>query len=121
MSNNVNKVILVGHVGKNPEIKSFENGGKIVNFSLATKDSWKDASGTKQEQTEWHQIVAKKSSSVQYMEQYVKKGMLLYVEGKLRSRSYKSKSGEDKSIAEVVVEEVNILQSSKKAEDVSAT
>ncbi|MFM7619467.1 MAG: single-stranded DNA-binding protein [Bacteroidota bacterium] len=120
MSNNVNKVILVGHVGKNPEVKSFENGGKLVQVSLATKETWKDAAGAKQEQTEWHQVVVRKGSGVNYMEQFVKKGMLLYVEGRLKSKSYKSKSGEEKSVTEIVADEVSILQSSKKSEEVTA-
>lgn len=118
MSNTINKVILVGHLGRNPEVKSFDNGGKLANFSMATKEIWKDAKGERQEQTEWHYVVVRKSSSLTFTEQYLKKGMLVYVEGKLRSRSYKSKTGEERTILEVLADDVQLLSSAKKAESV---
>lgn len=118
MSNTINKVILVGHLGRNPEVKSFDNGGKLANFSMATKEIWKDAKGERQEQTEWHYVVVRKSSSLTFTEQYLKKGMLVYVEGKLRSRSYKSKTGEERTILEVLADDVQLLSSEKKAESV---
>jgi single-strand DNA-binding protein len=118
MSNTINKVILVGHLGRNPEVKTFDNGGKLANFSMATKEIWKDAKGERQEQTEWHNIVVRKTSSLTFTEQYLKKGMLVYVEGKLRSRSYKSKTGEDRTVLEVFAEDVQLLSNTKKEESV---
>jgi single-strand DNA-binding protein len=118
MSNTINKVILVGHLGRNPEVKTFDNGGKIANFSMATKEIWKDAKGERQEQTEWHNIVVRKTSSLTFTEQYLKKGMLVYVEGKLRSRSYKLKTGEDRTVLEVFAEDVQLLSNTKKEESV---
>lgn len=118
MSNTINKVILVGHLGRNPEVKTFDNGGKLANFSMATKEIWKDAKGERQEQTEWHNIVVRKTSSLTFTEQYLKKGMLVYVEGKLRSRSYKSKTGDDRTVLEVFAEDVQLLSNTKKEESV---
>lgn len=118
MSNTINKVILVGHLGRNPEVKTFDNGGKLANFSMATKEIWKDAKGERQEQTEWHNIVVRKTSSLTFTEQYLKKGMLVYVEGKLRSRSYKLKTGEDRTVLEVFAEDVQLLSNTKKEESV---
>jgi single-strand DNA-binding protein len=118
MSNTINKVILVGHLGRNPEVKTFDNGGKIANFSMATKEIWKDAKGERQEQTEWHNIVVRRSSSLTFTEQYLKKGMLVYVEGKLRSRSYKLKTGEDRTVLEVFAEDVQLLSNTKKEESI---
>jgi single-strand DNA-binding protein len=118
MSNTINKVILVGHLGRNPEVKTFDNGGKLANFSMATKEIWKDAKGERQEQTEWHNIVVRRTSSLTFTEQYLKKGMLVYVEGKLRSRSYKSKTGDDRTVLEVFAEDVQLLSNTKKEESV---
>jgi len=118
MSNTINKVILVGHLGRNPEVKSFDNGGKIANFSMATKEIWKDAKGDRQEHTEWHYVVVRKSSSLTFTELYLKKGMLVYVEGKLRSRTYKSKTGEERTVLEVLADDVQLLSNSKKEESV---
>jgi single-strand DNA-binding protein len=120
MSNTINKVILVGHLGRNPEVKTFDNGGKLANFSMATKEIWKDAKGERQEQTEWHNIVVRRTSSLTFTEQYLKKGMLVYVEGKLRSRSYKSKTGDDRTVLEVFAEDVQLLSNTKKEESVPA-
>jgi single-strand DNA-binding protein len=118
MSNTINKVILVGHLGRNPEVKTFDNGGKLANFSMATKEIWKDAKGERQEQTEWHNIVVRRTSSLTFTEQYLKKGMLVYVEGKLRSRSYKLKTGEDRTVLEVFAEDVQLLSNTKKEETI---
>ena len=118
MSNTINKVILVGHLGRNPEVKSFDNGGKIANFSMATKEIWKDAKGDRQEHTEWHYVVVRKSSSLTFTELYLKKGMLVYVEGKLRSRTYKAKTGEERTVLEVLADDVQLLSNSKKEESV---
>ena len=118
MSNTINKVILVGHLGRNPEVKTFDNGGKIANFSMATKEIWKDAKGERQEQTEWHNIVVRKTSSLTFTELYLKKGMLVYVEGKLRSRSYKLKTCEDRTVLEVFADDVQLHSNTKKEETI---
>ena len=115
MSNTINKVILVGHLGRNPEIKAFDNGGKVAAFTLATSEAWKDAKGAKVESTEWHSVVIKRPTAVTYVEQYMKKGMLVFVEGRLKSRSYKSKSGDEKQVLEVIAEEVSILSMGPKS------
>jgi single-strand DNA-binding protein len=85
---------------------------------MATKEIWKDAKGDRQEQTEWHNIVVRRTSSLTFTEQYLKKGMLVYVEGKLRSRSYKLKTGEDRTVLEVFAEDVQLLSNTKKEESV---
>jgi single-strand DNA-binding protein len=105
MSGTVNKVILVGNIGKDPELKSFENGGKILSFSLATQESWKDPkTNEKVTQTDWHNIVIRRTSLAELGDQYLKKGMKVYVEGKIRNRSYQV-NGETKYITEIFADE----------------
>jgi single-strand DNA-binding protein len=116
MSNTINKVILVGHLGRNPEVKTFDNGGKIANFSMATKEIWKDAKGDRQEQTEWHSIVVRRSSSLTFTEQYLKKGMLVYVEGKPEAKSYQNKTNEIIPQLHCRIALVQLLSSNNKEE-----
>jgi single-strand DNA-binding protein len=109
MSGTVNKVILIGNIGKDPELKTFENGGKILSFSLATTESWKDPkTGERVSQTDWHNIVIRKSSLAEIGEQYLKKGMKIYVEGKIRNRNYQV-NGETKYITEIHADEFTML------------
>jgi single-strand DNA-binding protein len=105
----VNKVILIGNLGKDPEVKSFENGGKIAQFTMATTENWKDANGVKQSLTDWHNVVVRRTALAGLAEQYLKKGMSVYVEGKVRTRSYQSKEGETRYITEIICEEFTML------------
>lgn len=107
MSGSVNKVILIGNVGRNPEIRQSADGKKIANFSVATSESYKDKSGQKQEKTEWHNVVVFNSGLADLVEQYVNKGSRIYVEGSLQTRKYKDKSGIDRYTTEVVLSGFN--------------
>lgn len=107
MSGSVNKVILVGNVGRNPEIRQSADGKKIANFSVATSESYKDKSGQKQEKTEWHNVVVFNSGLADLVEQYVNKGSRIYLEGSLQTRKYKDKSGIDRYTTEVVLSGFN--------------
>lgn len=100
----VNKVILVGNVGKDPEIRTFQNGGRVANFSVATSESWKDkATGEKKERTEWHRVAVTNDALVGIVESYIRKGSKLYVEGKLQTRKWTDKNGVEKFSTEVVL------------------
>jgi len=103
MAGSVNKVILVGNLGKDPEIRSFPNGGRVANFSIATSESWKDkATGERKERTEWHRISVLNEVLIGVVEKYVKKGSKLYIEGQLETRKYE-KDGRDVYTTEVVL------------------
>ena len=106
MAGSVNKVILIGNVGKDPEIRSLQNGGRVASFSLATSESWKDrASGEKREKTEWHRVVVFNDNVVGVVERFVRKGSKLYVEGALETRKWTDQSGQEKYTTEVVVKQ----------------
>jgi len=105
----VNKVALLGRVGKDPVIKSFSNGGKVAEFSIATDDSYKDKSGSKVEQTDWHNIRCTYPKLCDVIESYVNRGSLLYVEGKLKTRSWDDKDGNKRYATEVVIESLKML------------
>ena len=108
MSTLRNKVQLIGHVGNDPEIKSFDGGKKLVNFTLATNESYKNDKGEKVEETQWHKLVAW-GKTAEIIEKYVTKGKEIAVEGKLTHRSYDDKNGEKRYVTEVVVTEVMLL------------
>ena len=104
MAGSVNKVILVGNLGKDPESRSFQNGGKVVNFTLATSETWNDrGSGERKEKTEWHNVVIRNEKLGEIAERYLKKGAKVYIEGSIQSRKYQDQSGQDKYITEVIV------------------
>ncbi len=104
MAGSVNKVILVGRLGKDPEVRSFQNGGKVVNFTLATSETWNDrASGERKEKTDWHNIVIKNDKIGEIAEKYLKKGSSVYIEGKIETRKWADQSGQDKYTTEVIV------------------
>jgi single-strand DNA-binding protein len=104
MAGSVNKVILVGNLGRDPEIRSFQNGGRKATFSIATSESWKDKStGERKERTEWHRISVLNDKLVEVVERYVKKGSKLYVEGQLETSKWTDKDGQEKYTTEVVL------------------
>jgi single-strand DNA-binding protein len=104
MAGSVNKVILVGRVGKDPDVRSLNSGGKVVNLSVATSERWKDKdSGENKERTEWHRVVIWNERAANFAEQYLQKGALVYVEGALETRKYTDQSGIEKYTTEVVL------------------
>jgi single-strand DNA-binding protein len=108
MSNLRNKVILIGHLGNDPEVKDLESGTKVANFSLATNDYYKDPQGERVENTQWHHLVAW-NKTAEILEKYVKKGQEVAIEGKLTNRSYEDKEGNKRYVTEVVVNELVLL------------
>ena len=104
MAGSVNKVILIGTLGADPEIKSFQNGGKIANIRIATSEQWKDRmTGERKERTEWHNVVINGEGLVGVVERYLKKGSKVYIEGSLRTRKWQDRDGNDKYTTEVVI------------------
>lgn len=103
----LNKVLLIGHVGKEPEIKTMNNGNQVALFSLATSDTYKDKQGNKQTKTDWHKIVVYNSGLVGIVQKYCKKGSKLYVEGAISTREYEDKQGNKNYITEVVLNGYN--------------
>ena len=103
MAGSINKVILVGNLGRDPEIRHTASGQKIVHLSLATSDSWKDRSGTRQEKTEWHRVVIFNSNLGDFAERFLKKGSRVYLEGALQTRKFTDASGQEKYSTEIVV------------------
>jgi single stranded DNA-binding protein len=104
MSGSLNKVQLIGHLGKDPEIRSFQNGGKAASFSLATSESWKDKeTGERKERTEWHRISITNDGLVGVVEKYLKKGAKVYIEGQLETRKWTDKEGAERYSTEVVL------------------
>ena len=104
MAGSVNKVILIGNLGADPEVKSFQNGGRIANLRIATSENWKDkATGEKKERTEWHTVVLNSDGLVGVAERFLRKGSKVYVEGQLRTRKWQDASGNDRYSTEVSV------------------
>lgn len=104
MAGSVNKVIIVGNLGNDPEVRSFQSGGRVANLSVATSETWKDkATGERKEKTQWHRVVVKNDHIVDVCEKYLKKGAKVYIEGQLENRKYTDKDGVDKYTTEVVI------------------
>jgi single-strand DNA-binding protein len=104
MAGSVNKVILIGNLGADPEVKSFQNGGRIANLRIATSENWKDkATGERKERTEWHTVVLQSDGLVGVAERYLRKGSKIYIEGSLRTRKWQDASGNDRYSTEVSV------------------
>ena len=108
MAGSVNKVIIIGNVGRDPEVRSFQNGGKVCNLTVATSEAWKDkASGERKEKTEWHRVTIYNEGLVRIAEQYLKKGSKVYIEGQLQTRKWQDQSGADKYSTEIVLQGFN--------------
>src|SRR5438128_555101 len=104
MAGSVNKVILVGNLGQDPEVKSFQNGGRIANLRIATSENWKDKNtGERKERTEWHSVVLNSDGLVGVAERYLRKGSKVYIEGQLRTRKWQDASGNDRYSTEISV------------------
>jgi single-strand DNA-binding protein len=105
MAGSVNKVILVGNLGRDPEVRRLTSGEPVVNLSLATSESWRDkASGERKERTEWHRVVIFNENLAKVAEQYLKKGSKVYIEGQLQTRKYTDKDGAEKYSTEIVLQ-----------------
>ncbi|WP_323037322.1 single-stranded DNA-binding protein [Pararhodobacter sp.] len=108
MAGSINKVILIGNLGADPEVRTFANGGKVVNLRLATSETWRDkASGERRERTEWHSVAIFNEALGRIAEQYLKKGSTVYVEGQLETRKWQDQSGADRYSTEVVLRPFN--------------
>jgi len=108
MAGSLNKVMLIGNLGQDPEVKSFQNGGKICNLRIATSENWKDrTSGERKERTEWHTVVLQSEGLVGVAERYLRKGSKVYIEGQLRTRKWQDQSGNDRYSTEISVGGMN--------------
>ena len=104
MAGSVNKVILIGNLGRDPEIRSIQDGNKVANLSLATSDTWRDKNtGERRERTEWHRVVIFDEKLTEVAEKYLRKGSKVYLEGQLQTRKWQDQSGQDKYTTEVVL------------------
>ena len=104
MAGSVNKVIIVGNLGRDPEVRSFQNGGKVVNLRIATSENWRDKStGERREKTEWHSVAIFSEPLGRIAEQYLRKGSKVYIEGQLETRKWQDQSGQDRYSTEVVL------------------
>ncbi|WP_375690729.1 single-stranded DNA-binding protein [Pseudooceanicola sp. LIPI14-2-Ac024] len=105
MAGSVNKVILVGNLGRDPEVRSFQNGGKVCNLRIATSETWKDRNtGERREKTEWHSVAIFQEGLVRVAEQFLRKGSKVYIEGQLQTRKWQDQSGQDRYSTEVVLQ-----------------
>ncbi len=100
----VNKVILVGNLGDDPEVRSLNNGGEVVNMRVATSESWKDRDGNKQERTEWHRVVIFNENLGKVAKSYLRKGSKVYLEGQIQTRKWQDQSGQDRYSTEIVLQ-----------------
>ena len=104
MAGSVNKVILIGNLGQDPEVRNFQNGGKVCNLSIATSENWKDRNtGERREKTEWHRVAIFNEGLVRIAEQYLRKGSKVYLEGQLETRKWQDQNGQDRYSTEVVL------------------
>ncbi|MDG2355176.1 MAG: single-stranded DNA-binding protein [Paracoccaceae bacterium] len=125
MAGSVNKVIILGNLGKDPEVRTFPNGGKVCNFPVATSETWRDRnSGEKQERTQWHNIAIFSEPLVNIAERFLKKGSKLYIEGQLETRKWQDNAGADRYSTEVVLRpyrgELTLLDNKADSENVTS-
>ena len=107
MAGSVNKVIIVGNLGADPEVRDLPSGQKVANLRIATSEQWTDrASGEKRERTEWHTVSVFDQNAVQYVQNYLKKGNKVYIEGRLETRKWQTQSGEDRYSTEIIVNQI---------------
>ena len=112
MSGSVNKVIIVGNLGADPEVRTFQNGGKVCNLRIATSEAWKDKqSGERKERTEWHSVAIFSEPLAGIAEKYLRKGSKVYIEGQLRTRKWQDQAGNDRYTTEIVAGELQMLDS----------
>ncbi|MDB2369077.1 single-stranded DNA-binding protein [Octadecabacter sp.] len=105
MAGSLNKVMIIGNLGRDPEVRSFQNGGKVCNLRIATSETWKDKNtGERREKTEWHSVAIFQEGLVRVAEQYLRKGSTVYIEGKLQTRKWQDQSGQDKYSTEIVLQ-----------------
>jgi single-strand DNA-binding protein len=116
----VNKVIVLGNLGKDPDLRHLPNGDAVCNFSLATTESWKDKEGNKQDKTEWHNIVIFRKLA-EIAGEYLKKGRPVYIEGRLQTRKWQDKDGKDRYTTEIVADQMQMLGSRDEAKEVAKT
>ena len=108
MAGSVNKVIIIGNLGRDPEVRSFQNGGKVVNLRIATSETWRDrTSGERKERTEWHSVAIFNEPLAKIAEQYLRKGSTVYIEGALETRKWQDQSGQDRYTTEIVLRPYN--------------
>jgi len=116
----VNKAIIVGNLGKDPEVRFLPNGDAVCNFSVATTESWKDKDGKKNEKTEWHNIVLFRKLA-EIAGEYLKKGRPVYLEGRLQTRKWQDKEGQERYTTEIVADTMQMLGSREEAKEVAST
>ena len=116
----VNKVIVLGNLGKDPELRHLPNGDAVCNFSLATTESWKDKEGNKQDKTEWHNVVIFRKLA-EIAGEYLKKGRPVYIEGRLQTRKWQDKEGKDRYTTEIVADQMQMLGSREEAKEIAKT
>ncbi|MCH2248360.1 MAG: single-stranded DNA-binding protein [Cognatishimia sp.] len=105
MAGSLNKVMLIGNLGRDPEVRNFQNGGKVCNLRIATSETWKDRNtGERREKTEWHSVAIFSEGLVRVAEQYLRKGSKVYIEGQLQTRKWQDQSGQDRYSTEVVLQ-----------------
>ena len=116
----VNKAILIGSLGKDPDVRYMPNGEAVANFSIATSENWKDKSGAKQERTEWHNIVAYRKLA-EIIGEYLKKGAPVYIEGRIQTRKWQDKEGNDRYTTEIIADQMQMLGIRSQSSDVHDT
>ena len=107
MAGSLNKVMLIGNLGADPEVRSFQNGGRVCNLRIATSEQWKDKDGQRQERTEWHTVAVFQEPAIKFAEQYLRKGAKVFVEGQLQTRKWQDQQGNDRYSTEITIRPFN--------------